>query len=169
MAAEQAHILDEINTFIASLKSVQMATLNPDKQAEISYTPFLRQETQFLNQFYIFISELALHTQNLIQHPELSLLFIEDEQKSKNIFARKRLILKCQCSLVDRNSEHWQQTLIDFEKVQGKTVSLLKTLPDFHLFELKATKGSYIKGFGQAFLLSGEGLNMVEAQDLKKG
>jgi len=151
-------IQDEVDALIGSLKSVQLATLNAAKQAEISYAPYLKSE----NSFFIFISELAAHTQNLKTHHQLSLMFIEDESSSKTVFARKRLTLECKSTFVDRRNEKWERTLIAFEAAQGPTIQLLKTLPDFCLFELKAKTGTFVKGFGQAYRLSGETLTEIE-------
>jgi len=40
----------------------------------------------------------------------------------------------------------------------GKTLALLRTLPDFHLFRFETITGSYIRGFGQAWTLRGNEL-----------
>lgn len=147
-------IRHEIKTLISSLKSVQLATLSPEKHPEISYAPYLK----VANSFFIYISELATHTQNLKKHPNLSLMFIEDESSCNTVFARKRLTLKCSSELIERKHELWQPTLHAFELAQGPTIELLKTLPDFCLFELKADTGTFVKGFGQAYTLSGQSL-----------
>jgi len=154
-------IQDEISALLGSLNSAQLATLNADHQAEISYTPYLKLE----DSFFIFISELATHTQNLKTHHQLSLMFIEDESSSQTVFARKRLILECQSLLISREDEKWERTLLAFEAAQGPTIQLLKTLPDFCLFELTSVKGSFVKGFGQAYRLSGK--NYTEVVQIK--
>ncbi|MFT7185535.1 MAG: putative heme iron utilization protein [Pseudohongiellaceae bacterium] len=151
-------IQDEIGVLIGSLKSVQLATLNANQHPEISYAPYLK----LADSFFIFISELAAHTQNLKTHSKLSLMFIEDESNSKTVFARKRLILKCQSVLIDSDNEKWSRTLIAFEAAQGPTIQLLKTLPDFCLFELRAETGTFVKGFGQAYKLSGKSLKEIK-------
>jgi len=150
-------IQDEIDDLLSSVKSVQLATLTTEQETDISYAPYLKKE----GVFYIFISELASHTQNLKTNPASSLMFIEDESKSKTVFARKRLILECKSSLIPRNDSQWEAILDDFEIQQGPTIKLLKTLPDFCLFRLTAKKGSFIKGFGQAFSLSGNKLTNI--------
>jgi len=150
-------IQDEIDDLLSSVKSVQLATLNDEQEAEISYTPYFKKS----DVFYIFISELASHTQNLKTNPTLSLMFIEDESNSKTVFARKRLILECKSLLISRDDPQWKAILDNFEIHQGPTIKLLKTLPDFCLFRLTAKKGSFIKGFGQAFNLSGHKLTNI--------
>ena len=150
-------ILEAVDALSSSLRTVQLATLSQEQEASISYTPFIKHR----DDIYIFISELAPHTQNILRHPTLSALFIEDEQDSKNVFARKRLILKCQCEEIEKENKNWSSILDAFELRQGNTVKLLRSLPDFHLFKLHANSGTYIQGFGQAFELSGEQLKKV--------
>ena len=160
MSQDQSHISDAIEDLLNSLQSVQLATLNAEQHPEISYTPVLR----FEGRYYIFISELASHTQNILLQPKLSLLFIEDERSAKNIFARKRLSLNVLASECEQGNEQWELILDEFEKRQGKTVSLLKQLPDFHLFKLTPESGTFVQGFGQAFELSGENLHIIKAK-----
>ena len=148
----------EIDTLLGALKSVQLATLNTEQQADISYAPYLK----FENHYYVFISELATHTQNLKNNPALSLMFIADESASKTVFARKRLILRCESQFIARDDKHWENILDAFEQRQGNTIKLLKTLPDFCLFQIKTLEGSFVKGFGQAFTLSGENLKLIQ-------
>ncbi|MFT6907264.1 MAG: putative heme iron utilization protein [Oleiphilaceae bacterium] len=155
-----ASIQDNIFTLIESRKSLLIASLNKHNLPEISATPFIKID----HKFYIFISELASHTQNLKARPKLSVMLIEDEQDTKNPFARKRLSYECVASMIDKNAENGQILLDAFEEQQGKTVSLLKQLPDFHLFELTAISGNYIEGFGKAYRLSGENLEHIELQ-----
>jgi len=155
-------ITPDVERLFSAIQSVQIATNNAAGQAEISYTPYLRVGELF----YIFISELAAHTQNLklSSHnipPQTSLLFIEDEQQCSNIFARTRLSLSCHAVFIERDTPLWQTTLDKFELSLGKTVALLRSLPDFHLVELRPKQGSFIKGFGQAFRF--EDLNFMAA------
>ena len=150
----------KIDELTSSRKTLLLATLNASKQAEISVTPFIKQELNF----YIFVSELSNHTRNLTLHPELSIMLVEDEQDAQNAFTRKRLTYQCQAREIPKDDPDWKKLLELFEQAQGKTVSLLKSLPDFHLFELKALSGNYVQGFGQAFSLTGEGLKTLSLQ-----
>tara|TARA_R110001592_G_C13179973_1_gene750741 strand:+ start:4427 stop:4918 length:492 start_codon:yes stop_codon:yes gene_type:complete len=151
-------IQDNISAFIESRKSLLIASLNKENLPEISATPFLKVG----HKFYIFISELASHMHNIKANPRLSVMLIEDELESKNTFARKRLSYECIASTIDRAEENWIPLLEKFEAKQGKTVSLLKQLPDFHLVELTTISGNYIEGFGKAYRLSGDNLSDIE-------
>lgn len=156
---EHQDINQEINKLLQTLQSVQLATLNSQQQPEISYTPFIKLQKHY----YIFISDLATHTQNLRDHPLVSIMFIEDEARCKNVFARKRLILECQSIQLDRNDQSWKIIMQEFERSRGNTINVLKSLPDFYLFQLDPQKGSFVKGFGNAYALSG-----VDLSDIKQ-
>jgi len=144
-----------------SKQSVLLSTLNTAGNPEISYAPAIREE----GGFYIFVSELAAHTANLLSHPNCSVLFIQDEPESHNIFARERLTYQCEVTTVERDSAKGIEILEQMETELGQTVQLLRSLPDFHLFRLKPTSGSYVVGFGKAFEVdpaSGELIHLSE-------
>ena len=150
-------ILEEAERLITQFKTVQMATLNPLGNPEASYTPYIRHS----GDYYIFVSGLASHTNNICQHPVLSLFFVQNEAEAKNLFARKRMTIECTGVLIERNNEQWGEILDQFQNEHGATVELLRTLPDFTLFKLSPISATFIKGFGQAFKLAGEGLKNV--------
>lgn len=160
---------DELNDYSAAClalqdgkQSVLLSTLNPEGNPEISYAPAVRDNT---GSFYIFVSELAAHTANLMSHPNCSVLFIQDEQESRNIFARERLTYQCDVENVECDSIQGVEILEKMEQKLGQTVKLLRGLPDFHLFRLKPVSGSYVVGFGKAFEVdptSGELIHLSE-------
>ena len=144
-------IIASVEQLLERIGSLQLATVDESGHPSISYTPYLMRE----DRFYIFISELAAHTGNLKQSPNCQIMLIEDEADTKNIFARKRLILKCHAAFLERTHPNWESCLEAFEQKHGNTVSLLKTLKDFWLIELQPTEGSFVQGFAQAFAFQG--------------
>jgi len=155
---DTASILEEAEELISQFKTVQLATVNDQGNPEASYTPYIRDARRY----YIFISGLASHTNNILAHPVLSLFFIQSEYEARNLFARRRLTLECTATSIPRDSEQWNPLLDKFRDTHGATVDVLRSLSDFQLFELKPTKGNYVKGFGQAFILEGEDLKEVK-------
>lgn len=155
-------LYDEYQQFIAGFNSVILATasINEDGAAEpeASYAPVLQQG----DYFYIYVSALAVHTRNLLQHKTASLLFIEDEAQAQNLFARRRASLQVTADEIARDTDEWQQLLQAMEDKHGKMVSLLRTLTDFHLLRLTPLSGGYTAGFGKAYRLTGEGLRQLE-------
>lgn len=147
--------------FRDGFSSVLIATVSPQGEPDISYAPFILDQDQAI---CIFISELARHTRNLLAHPRASLMFLAEEGASRNLFARQRLILQCRAERL--GSDAATPLLEIMEARHGNTVELLRSLPDFHLFRLQVENGSFIKGFGQAWSLHGNALN-IEA--LRRG
>ena len=151
--AELATIAEGCQQLINSHKTLTLSTLSAEGNPEISYTPFIRGEN---GEFYIFVSELAHHTPNLLVNPKCSILFAAPESETKNLFARERAFFNCEVTEVPRGTESCDATLDNIQEQFGKTVDLLRGLPDFHLFALKPVNGQYTIGFGKAFTITAE-------------
>ncbi|MDX1796166.1 MAG: pyridoxamine 5'-phosphate oxidase family protein [Hydrogenovibrio sp.] len=152
-----ASIHQECMAFIDRHQTVILATVSPSKEPESSYAPVMKID----NRFYVYLSELAAHTQNLMETPKASLLFIESEENTENLFARKRVSIKATATEIRRQSEAWQTIMDRFEQKFGDIIQMLKPLEDFHLFELAPSSGNYVRGFAQAYQLTGEDFSDV--------
>lgn len=150
-------VYQDFDRFLSAHRTVTLATLNAQGQADASYAPYIRQGEHL----YIYLSELAKHTANLLNHPTLSLLFIEDESKAQNIFARKRVTLRGHASEIARETEKWHQIMDLYGETLGETAQNLRHLADFHLFEITIEQANFVRGFAQAYELSGEDLRQV--------
>ncbi|MBY4676654.1 HugZ family pyridoxamine 5'-phosphate oxidase [Marinobacterium arenosum] len=129
-------------------RSLLLSTLAADGMPELSYAPYLRDDD---GSFYIYISQLASHTRNLLQHPKAGVLFIREESESRNLFARERLSFRCEAVEIDRQGEHYRAVLARMAQCHGSMITMLRELPDFRLFRLVPQSGSYVVGFGRAF------------------
>lgn len=138
---------------IVSKKTLLLATASKDGAPDISYAPYVRDPS---GRFYIYVSELAAHTVNLMNNPQASILFIHPESESANLFARERAVFGCSVDEVSGDDDNYNQQLQALQKKFGEVVSVLRSLPDFHLFELTPTKGQYVVGFGRAFSIDVE-------------
>ena len=147
----------EFQNLRQTLKTVQLATLNADGQPEASYAPFV----WFEQNYYLYLSELAKHTNNLLGNHSISLLFIESEENSRNLFARRRIILQGEAQVITRDAELFEQIMAQFRQQFGKFIDLIQPLQDFHLFQIKIHSGRFVQGFAQAYELSGPGLNDI--------
>lgn len=141
------------DALIANQHSLLMATKSAAGDAEISVAPFVRHD----GRFYVLVSELAQHTQNMLQHPQASLLFIEPETETKNPFARQRLTFRCSVAAVARDDADYPLRLAQMSERFGDTVALLDSLPDFHLMALTPLDGLFVAGFGKAMTVDGLG------------
>ena len=86
--SESEKIQAEYEKFPKQFQSIIISTVNQQNIPNASYSPFIIDE--FKN-IYIYISGLATHTQNINTNPHVSVLFIDDETNTNNIFARRRL------------------------------------------------------------------------------
>ncbi|SDX16003.1 HugZ family protein [Nitrosomonas communis] len=135
---------------IASQKTLLLSTASTDGVPNISYAPFVRDDTGL---YYIYVSELASHTVDLLNNPKASIMFICPESESHNLFARERAVLNCIVKEIIQDTEAYTQRIQALQEKFGKVVSVLCALPDFHLFALRQESGRYVAGFGQAFAI----------------
>ena len=150
---ERQSLQQACDGLIEGQNSLLLASINPAGKPDISYAPYVRDQ----NGFYIFVSELAKHTQNLLSHPHTSVLFIEPEVCAANPFARLRLTLDCRVQEISKTAFQYSQTLDAMAAKFGETVTLLRSLPDFHLLLLAPQSGQFVAGFGKAFPVDATG------------
>ena len=148
----------EYEKFPQEFTSVIISTVNEEGVPNASYTPFVMDESKNI---YIYVSGLAIHTTNIEVHPHVGVLFIDDEAKTANIFARRRLSFDCTASLITRETEKWNQIVDQFQVRFGEIIEMLRSLPDFRIFQLTPYQGRYIVGFGAAYNISGDNLNQI--------
>lgn len=141
----------EVNTFLETFQTLVMGSLTPEGLPHASPAPYVR----IHNDFYILISTVAQHGRNLLAHPNVSLLFVEDESQCVQPFARKRVTIEATASEVLRDDENYSLIRERFcAHFDPDLVTSLTQMSDFHLFCLKPKNGSVVMGFGQAYRLN---------------
>ena len=150
----QGRLEPEIREFRDQSHTLVLATVDEQGNPNVSYAPFALLE----DGYYILISEMARHTRNLLANPKISLMMVEDEQDSRTLFARKRLTFDANPELVTRDTPAWVAGIEALHQRFDDTVLGLSQLADFHLYRLVPIKGLFVKGFGQAFAVSGDDL-----------
>lgn len=145
---EQNSLIQNYHRLIQSQQTLLLSTVTEQGKPESSYAPYVRDAEGV---FYIFVSELATHTKNMLQNRQASILFIQPEHQAKNLFARQRAIFDCAINEIQRQDEQYHKKMLIFRGAFGETVELLQSLPDFHLLALTPVSGKYIAGFGKAF------------------
>ena len=136
---------------IASQQTLLLSTASANGIPDISYAPFVRDQAGL---FYIYVSEMASHTANLLNNPQASILFIRPESESRNLFARERVVLGSSVKEIIRGTEIYANRTQALQEKFGEVVSVLRSLSDFHLFSLRPESGRYVVGFGQAFTIN---------------
>lgn len=143
---------------INSLQSIIISTVNEEGKPHTSYVPFIMDEQK---KIYFLASELAIHTRHLLQNSPVSVLFIEDEAKTQQIFARCRLNFSCEVKEIKRDHVQWQAIIAQLENRFGEIVTMISSLQDFHLFQLIPQQGRFVSGFGGIYQISGDNLEVL--------
>lgn len=146
----EASILSEVEEFIHSFKSVVIGSQSQDNKIDVTYAPHII----YNNNHYIYISEIGDHFNNLKNNPqEFEILFLQDEKEAISPILRKRARFNVTCDFLPRNEEF--DTILDaFEENLGDSMKIVRKMTDFHLVKLNILDGRFVKGFGQAYLLS---------------
>lgn len=148
----------------AATRSVQLATLNPSAQPEASYAPCV----WYRIDCYLFLSGLSSHTGNLLRDPAISLLLLEEAERAVNPFARQRASLHGSAYPIDREQRLHAEVMREFHRCFGKVMRMIEPLPDFQLFRVALRRGSFVRGFGQAYELAGDNLDLLEPVDPRR-
>lgn len=147
-----------------SATSVQLATLASNNNPEASYAPCV----WFEGDCYLFLSGLSSHSANLERNSRISLLLIEEATNAPNAFARKRASLHGTAQVIKRDDAAFANVMQVFHQQFGKVMQVIEPLPDFRLFRVDATSGSFIRGFGQAYELGGSRVDQLVPVDPRK-
>jgi heme iron utilization protein len=141
-------VLAAYQAFPTRRQSLMMSTVNADGTPHASYAPFVMDQN---HHFYIYISGLSAHTENLEQRPQVSVLLIEDESETQQIFARSRLTYDCIAEPLARETLTWDQVVSLFESRFGNIIQMFRQLGDFQIFQLTPQAGRFVVGFGAAY------------------
>lgn len=159
----QGRLGPEIKEFRQERRTLQLATVDAEGRPNVSYAPYVQNQEGY----FVLISKIARHARNLLENPNVSLMMIEDEESSKQLFARKRLTFDAVANVVERDTEMWHQVVGQMKECFGEIIDGLSQLEDFVLFNLKPESGLFVKGFGQAYQVSGD--DLVDFVHLQEG
>lgn len=150
-------VAPKVKELIDASKSIILATVDAEGNPNSSYAPFV----QIGHTFYILVSFMAKHTKNLADGRKTSVMFIEDESATKQIYARERLTIEAAVSQIERETEIWNEAVAKLKETHGKVVDVISEMGDFILIALQPVKGSYVNGFGSAYFVD-ENLEILE-------
>ena len=148
--------ISEKNNLIKNCNLIFISTVNIDGEPNISYAPTYIDDKY---NFYIYISTLAKHTKNIIDTNKISFMVIE--QNAQNIFAKKRITLNGDITIIDRKTNLFNELMNEMKNKLGDTIDMIKHMEDFYLIKIKPISGLLVHGFAKAFVLHGKGLNEI--------
>ncbi len=144
----------EIQELKQDIQTIVLSTVDKDGNPNVSYAPFVIND----GEYQVLISTIARHARNLIEVPKVSLMLIDDEKNSRQIFARRRLTFDATARMIERGTQEWESGLTALKVRHGELIDELAKMQDFNLFSFKPTHGLFVKGFGKAFEVSPDDL-----------
>ncbi|GAM65525.1 pyeidoxamine 5'-phosphate oxidase-related putative heme iron utilization protein [Vibrio ishigakensis] len=159
----QGRLGPEVQEFRDACQTLQLATITKDGLPHVSYAPFAFDKAGY----YILVSDLAAHGQNLKTTKNVSIMMVEDESQAKSVHARKRLTFDTTAQHIDKETEEGKAGVSALVERFGEMAQNLANLGDFNLYKLTPSSGRYVKGFGQAFNVSGN--DLVDFLHLNEG
>jgi len=117
------------------MRTLQLATLGENNEPHCGYTPFIHDGKNLI----IFVSQLAVHTRDLLVNPTLGTMLIDDEQDSNNLFARCRVRYQCEAQVIKPDEEQYTALLDRYQNRHGKVVIVI--------------------GFGEAYRIEGDNMD----------
>ena len=105
--------------------------------------------------FVLHVSRLAAHTQDMLDHPDVSLLITESEGSEKLPQALARVTVQGRAKMLERDSQ---------KHIDARDVYLLRfpdaaplfEFSDFNIVIIKPMSARIIAGFGQAITMTGD-------------
>lgn len=143
-------ILQEFKNFTNDKFSMIISTTSIDNIPLTNYSPFIENN----GKYYISVSSMMPHFENMINTKKAHVLIIEDEKDAAHIYARKRLYFEVSCKLIEEKEE---DILKLFDGRYGDKLSFLRTMKDFKILELTPKIKNLVLGFGGAYQLDIEG------------
>jgi hypothetical protein len=155
---QQQNVLSAYRDLLQSLQSVIIGTVDEQGNPHTSYAPFVIDDQKNI---YLLGSELAEHTHHLLNTKKASLLLIDDEAKTAQIFGRRRLTFNCNVTEIDRSENQWEHQINQLTERFGEMVTMVASLTDFHLFKFIPNNGRLVLGFGGIYEIEGDNLEQL--------
>jgi putative heme iron utilization protein len=106
-----------------------------------------------LTEFYVHLSQLAFHTQNILSNPNVSLMICQPETLSNNPQTLARISINGIINAINSSNNDYEKIKDNFLMKNPKS-KLYFNLGDFILFKLIVQNARFVAGFGQTYNLS---------------
>lgn len=131
-----------------------LATVDQGGVPNVSYAPFAPVD----GAFGMVVSRLAAHTVNVLARRPASILFVDEDVRQSDAYARARLSVGVTASPNAAGSAQAEAVWSALQARHGATVGVLRTLPDFEAISLRPQSGRLVSGFASAHDLGAEAI-----------
>lgn len=152
-----AEVRREAGRLLSQQHWLALGTIDPAGNPSVTYAPFAAVD----GAFGVVVSRLAAHTANLLAHPRASLLLVDTAAAPSDAYACARLSVSVAVHPMDAGSAQAADVWSALEARHGTTVSVLRTLPDFHAILFVPEQGRLVGGFAMAHEMAGATLSEI--------
>ncbi len=152
---------DESKIILVSLlKNSKIASLgtSQDNQPFVSMVTYSNSPN--FSEFYILISQLAVHTKNIIENNKVSLMIYQSGNQTKNPNSLARVTINGKAFVVDKSDENYSLVKENY-LAKNPTAEILFNLGDFQIFRIEIDEARFVCGFGKTFNLSKSSLESL--------
>lgn len=142
---------------LASRRSLVIASIDDKGEPLVSTCPFVGEGEDFL----IAVSGLAAHGASLARGGLVSVMLLDDEQHTRQPFARQRLSFRCEVQALAEPVAR-QQVFDALHRRFGAIARTLEQLGDFRAYRLRPLDGRFVMGFGAAYRFEGGAIEAMK-------
>jgi putative heme iron utilization protein len=152
------------STLAQLIRSQEMASLGTLRKGEPMVSMVLYAHAKDFSEFYINISRLAMHTQNILKHPQISLLIYDPEYPTGNPQATVRVSISGIADIVHPTGSEYESAK-RFYLEKHPSAAMTFQLGDFSIYRIRPKSGRYVAGFGKIFNITQQDLVQVSVRN----
>ena len=137
------------------IRTQQIASLGTRREDELIVSMVLYAASLDFSEYYIHISELAKHTQNIMRFPQVGFLICEKERPSIDPQTLTRVSIVGEGMKIPKGEGIYNEAK-DLYLEKNPATSINFQLGGFSLHRIRVKKVRYVAGFGKTFNLTKE-------------
>ena len=135
------------------IRSRLIASLGTLRRGEPMVTMILYAAADDFSEFYIHTSRLAMHTQNILKHPQVNLMICESEDKASDPQMLARISISGTAQALTPTDQDYEfAKAMYLNKYPSQTFNF--QLGDFSIYRITPKSARYVAGFGKIFNLT---------------
>jgi len=151
---------DSKKTLIELLKNSKIASLGTSKENQPFVSMVSFSNSQKFSEFYILISQLAVHTKNILENNKVSLMICQSENETKNPNSLARITLIGKAIVVEKSDKNYSSIKQNYLN-KNLSAEMLFNLGDFQIFRIEVEQARFVAGFAKTYNLSTKSLESL--------
>jgi hypothetical protein len=146
---------DSLHTLARLIRTQRIAAFGTLRDGAPLVSMILYAVSSNFAQFYVHASRLALHTQDILKDPRVSLMIAETDTGEKDPQTLARVSIRGEAVAVPSTDlEYEEAKAVYLEKFPEAAFNF--TLGDFAIYKIVPRTARYVAGFGKIFNLTAE-------------